>query len=130
MIAGSVVDLILNTMLIPHMRSSGASIGTGAAEFAVLVWQYLLLRKEIHPLVEKIRFGLIAVALAAGSAASILVKRVLPSDSALQCFVILLISAVLFFGVYGGILLAGRESLVTEITGQVLRKIGIGKERR
>ncbi|MBP3913631.1 MAG: flippase [Lachnospiraceae bacterium] len=130
MIAGSVVDLILNTMLIPHMRSSGAAIGTVAAEFAVLVWQYLFLRKEIHPLVEKIRFGLIAVALAAGSVASILVKRVLPSDSALQCFVILLISAVLFFGVYGGILLAGRESLVTEITGQVLRKIGIGKERR
>ena len=31
---------------------------------------------------------------------------------------------------YCGILLAGRESLVTEITGQILRKIGIGKERR
>lgn len=68
--------------------------------------------------------------LAAGSAASILVKRVLPADSTLQCFVNLLISAVLFFGVYGGILLAGHENLVTEITGQVLWKIGIGKERR
>ena len=46
-IVGLVVNLIINTLLIPQMKSTGAAIGTVAAEFAVLVVQYMVMRKEI-----------------------------------------------------------------------------------
>ena len=40
-IVGAVTDLILNAILIPQYGASGAAIGTLAAEFAVLVVQYI-----------------------------------------------------------------------------------------
>ena len=50
-IAGMIVDIILNALLIPKMASTGATIGTLAAEIAVLLFSTLrleeLLRKHI-----------------------------------------------------------------------------------
>ena len=46
-IAGVIVDVILNALLIPRMASAGAAIGTLAAEAAVLMVQYIVLRNEI-----------------------------------------------------------------------------------
>lgn len=42
--AGAVIDLILNTILIPVLGASGAAIGTVTAELAVLIIQYLSLK--------------------------------------------------------------------------------------
>lgn len=38
-------------------------------------------------------------------------------------FVCLVVSAVLFWGVYGGVLLITREKFVNEIVGQMIKKI-------
>ena len=46
-IAGAVVDLILNAILIPRFASAGAALGTLAAEAAVLVVQYVALKKDM-----------------------------------------------------------------------------------
>ena len=43
-IAGMIVDIILNALLIPKMASTGAAIGTLAAEIAVFIVQYVALR--------------------------------------------------------------------------------------
>ncbi len=40
-IAGMIVDIILNALLIPKMASTGAAIGTLAAEIAVFIVQYV-----------------------------------------------------------------------------------------
>ena len=45
--AGAAVNLIVNLLLIPGMKSMGAVIGTLMAEMTVPVVQYLLLRKEL-----------------------------------------------------------------------------------
>ena len=45
--AGAVVNLIVNSLLIPRMQSMGAVIGTLMAEMTVPVVQYIMLRKEL-----------------------------------------------------------------------------------
>ena len=45
--SGAVVNLVVNACLIPSMKSTGAVIGTLAAELTVPVVQYIILRKEL-----------------------------------------------------------------------------------
>ena len=45
--SGAVINLIVNALLIPPMKSMGAVVGTLCAEMTVPVVQYLLLRKEL-----------------------------------------------------------------------------------
>ena len=42
-IAGAVVDLIINWILIPSMASAGVAIGTLVAEAVVTIWQLSLI---------------------------------------------------------------------------------------
>ena len=46
-ILGAVINLILNMLLIPRLDYFGACIGTIAAEFAVMIYQLLSIRKEL-----------------------------------------------------------------------------------
>ncbi len=113
-IAGAAVDIILNAMLIPKYASSGAAVGTLAAECVVFIVQYMALRDEVRESFRSVRYIKLLVALALGSAASLWVKTL-----GFGSFLTLSISAVLFFGIYGGILLMMKEELVREmIIGQ------------
>ena len=124
-IAGAVVDFTLNMLLIPKMASSGAAIGTVTAEAVVLIVQYACVRNQVREQFREVRYGTLLRALAAGAAASCWV-RLLPLDSLafqMQNFLILIISAVCFFGAYLAVLLLRKEPLAREITGQVLHRI-------
>ncbi|MGI6003576.1 MAG: flippase [Lachnospiraceae bacterium] len=124
-IAGAVVDFTLNMLLIPKMASSGAAIGTVTAEAVVLIVQYACVRNQVREQFREVRYGTLLMALAAGAAASCWV-RLLPLDSLafqMQNFLILIISAVCFFGAYLAVLLLRKEPLAREITGQVLHRI-------
>lgn len=48
LVFGAVANLIINFLLIPHLNSTGAIIGTLSAEFSVLVIQSWYIRKDIH----------------------------------------------------------------------------------
>lgn len=117
-IAGAVTDIVLNAILIPYFASAGAAIGTLVAEFVVLIVQFYSLRFEVIDAFKAIHYFKILVALVLGSIVSLWVKA-LPIGS----FLSLLISACLFFGMYGGVLLLLKEALVNEIVMQVLGKI-------
>ena len=117
-VAGAVTDLILNALLIPRYKSSGAALGTLAAEFVVLVVQYIVLKKEINPAFRSIRYFKILIAIASGVIASFWVKIL-----SLNNFLLLLISACLFFSVYGLTLLLLKEQLVIEIFDQMFKKV-------
>ena len=47
-IAGAVVNLVANLLLIPRLTSVGACIGTILAEFAVTVYQIIAVRKDLN----------------------------------------------------------------------------------
>ena len=114
-IAGAIVDLIINFTLIPSMASVGAAIGTLVAEMVVWIVQFLSLKKIVFASYSRIHYGKIVVAVIFSVVGSIWIKKLLCGT-----FVTLLVSGILFFGLYLLVLTMGRETLIIEIENQVL----------
>ncbi len=121
-IAGGITDLVINIILIPRLASAGAAIGTLAAEAVVLLVEFIAMRQEVSDVFRKIHYLRIIVAMLLGLAGSLWVLKI-----GLGSFLTLVISAVLFFGIYAGYLLIRREELVTEIADQLLAKVHLKK---
>lgn len=122
-IAGAVVDIIINAILIPKYTSAGAAVGTLVAEFVVLIVQYVALKNDIANIFKSIHYVRLFLALGLATAASLWVKTL-----GFGSFITLLISAILFFGIYGFLLLLTKEELVVEVfnqvIGNILKKVG------
>ena len=116
-IAGAVVDLVLNFLLIPRMGSAGAAIGTLVAEIIVWIVQYVSLKDMANEIYAGIRYIGICFAILAGCAAGMTVKLI-----NLSVFPALLMGAVAFFGVYGAVLLLIREPLTWEICDTIFER--------
>lgn len=117
-VGGAVVDLIINVLLIPGMKSAGAAIGTLIAELVVLIVQYYALRKEVGYAFRCIEYWKIVTGLLIGIVMSYGIQY-----TGLSNFLSLLISAVLFFGSYGLLLLLTKERLSIELFAQLIGKI-------
>lgn len=116
-IVGAVVDVICNLILIPKYAAAGAAVSNLVAEAAVLLVQFFALKEEIIPAFRAVRYCKILPALLAGIIASFWVASL-----QLGSFMILVVSAVLFFAAYGIVLLVAKEPMVREIFNQVLGK--------
>lgn len=123
-IAGAVTDVVLNAILIPRYASAGAAVGTLAAELVVLIVQYHALRAQVRETFLRLPYGKVLLSLATASAAAVWVKRL-----GWSAFPALAVSAVLFFAVYGGVLLLTREPLTTELVGDAASKLKAFKQR-
>lgn len=124
-IAGAITDLVLNAILIPRIASAGAAIGTLVAELVVWIVQFVFLRSEVIDAYRKIRYELIFLALMGGTIASLWVRLL-----SLGTFFTLVVTAILFFGVYGVILLLGKEPLTCDLVQQGFQTAGrIWKEK-
>lgn len=117
-IAGAVVDLIINMLLIPSMASTGAAIGTLIAEFVVWGVQFYFLENRVMKAYKEIQYWKIIIAIAFGLVITIPLKNAI-----LENFAILVISATLFFGTYIAFLLLLKENLFTEIISQTITPI-------
>lgn len=62
-VAGALVDLILNIIFIPKMGAAGASLGTLVAEFVVLTVQILYLKDLFFRIAKQVQYGKIVLAL-------------------------------------------------------------------
>lgn len=95
---GAVVNLIVNSCLIPFMGSMGAVIGTLAAEMTVPVVQFIFLRKEVP---YKRFIGYVATYAVMGGIMLVcvrLVGRALPAESWLNLG-IMTVTGVIVYGV-------------------------------
>lgn len=119
-IAGAVVDLVLNYICIPKMHAAGAALGTLVAEIVVLLVQFVALGETSIELFKEIHYFKILCAIGAG-----LLSISWTGLVHWNTFVLLLVSACIFFGVYLLALLLLKENLVTEITMQILQKMKI-----
>lgn len=117
-IVGMIVDLILNALLIPKMASTGAAIGTLAAEVSVFIVQYVALKKIVSEAYRQVHYVLIIFSILLGGMFAILVKRMQWGS-----FLTLCISALLFFGIYFCVLVITKEPLALEIEKQIFKKI-------
>lgn len=126
-IVGAVVDLILNASLIPIFGASGAAIGTVVAEFAVWIVQFLCLRDYIKQIYSNINYGYICCAVFVSMIPAFFIKRL-----GWNCFLTLVVSAILFFGIYVIILTILKETLVLGIEDKLLRilKLKSNKESK
>ena len=114
-IAGAIVDLVLNAILIPFMGAAGAAIGTLAAEAVVWIVQFRYLKEDVMPMFRSIHYGLIITATAISTAVAATTKLL-----SWHPFFILVLSAVLYFGIYLLVLTIGKEPLVIELEDKFL----------
>lgn len=70
-VAGALVDLILNIIFIPKTGAAGASLGTLVAEFVVLTVQILYLKDLFFRIAKQVQYGKIVLALILASMISI-----------------------------------------------------------
>ena len=117
-IAGAVTDVICNALLIPKFGAAGSALSNTIAEAVVLMVQIMALRKEVLSAFKAVGYWKLGLALGAGTAASFWVMSL-----NMGSFWALCLSAALFFGAYGVILLVTRETLVGELLGQIFGKI-------
>ena len=131
-IAGAVVDLILNAIFIPTMKSAGAALGTVFAELAVLIVQYLFLRNiteevNVRKTLGQISYWKVCIATVAAIGASFWVKFLdissIFSGIMLRNFVLVAIASIIFFGAYLIVMLVTKDKLTTEIVGSILKKV-------
>lgn len=117
-IAGAITDLVLNAILIPSLQSAGAAIGTVVAELVVLIVQFGVLKDEVQKAFLSIKYYKIFIGLLVGTAISFWVMQL-----KMNSFLILLISACLFFAAYGITMIILKETLIVEILNQVTMRL-------
>lgn len=117
-IAGAIVDLLLNYVLIPHIASKGAAIGTVIAEFVVWIVQVIALKESVVEFYRRIQYEKLVIAILSATIVSFGIKILKWGE-----FTTLFISALLFGGTYLAILIITKEPLVLEIYNQMKVKI-------
>ncbi len=123
-IAGAVIDLVLNIILIPLLGAAGAAIGTLAAEIVVFVWQSMVLKEFAREMFDNVRWRLIIFTMIIAVCATGWVKIL-----AVSSFVTLAISFSIFTLVTIVLLVVRKEELVLEILFQVYSKVRKNKEK-
>ena len=108
---GALLDFVLNLFLIGKYGATGAAFATLLAEFVVLAVQCMYLKKMLGQIVKEISVRENLVAALVASVVMLLMKHTI----AFSTFVELVITAVLFFGLYGVILLVQREQITVEM---------------
>ncbi len=123
-IAGAVVDLIINIILIPRLASTGAAIGTVVAEFTVLLVQYHYTKDFVSDVFKSFHYVTLIGSVLLASICSLFVRDLqIVSSIRWNSFIIMAISAVIYFGVYGIIMLIRKEPMIIEMKDMVFRRI-------
>ena len=109
-VAGAVIDFILNCFMIPLWGASGAALATTIAEFFVLAVQLVYTKDVIRPIIRKIRipYYLVATALSSGA---LLLCGFLPLNNLILR---LGVTAIVFFGVYAACLFVVKEPILAD----------------
>ena len=118
-VIGAIINLVINASLIPQYGAAGAAFGTLIAEFAVLVVQLLSIKNSRLYLFRKQEFWKTVISTVILSIICILFQNVFDN-----LLLTLVVTASIFFGGYYLMMLLLRDSLVLEITKDILKKIG------
>ncbi len=117
-IAGAIVDLILNLILIPKYASAGAAVGTLVAEIVVWLVQIIYLKNDIRRIYKNNKWIMIFLGILISCFSSIWIKKF-----NIGYFFTLLVSASCFFTTYGIVLYVYKEPLLREVLGIIQKKI-------
>ncbi len=119
-IVGACVNLVVNAVAIPRLGATGAAIGTVAAEAVVLAVQIYFLRGELWSMIKGIQIFRILISNIVATVLLLVLRLYLPVSN---YFLILLITASVFFGTYGIMLLLLKESFTSAYFWEYYHKI-------
>ena len=117
-IAGAIVNVLVNILLIPKFGVAGAAISNVCAEFTVLTVQFVSVQKEMKKLLLDISWWKIMAATIMAVASISWIKTL-----NIGGFWMLAFSGVGLFAVYGVVLLLLKETMVFGIVHTILKKI-------
>lgn len=112
---GAALDFGLNLILIPKYAAAGAAFSTLLAEVIVLVIQCIFLRGMLKDIAGNLKLWKIMAGILLASVAGVVFKMTVE----LPVFITLVLSSVLFFGIYGIVLLFLKESFVLSLLEMV-----------
>ncbi|HEM2866426.1 TPA: flippase, partial [Streptococcus suis] len=118
-IAGAVVDILVNIFAIPLLGASGAAIAGTIAECSVVIVQFYFLKEFILPILKKIHFSKILISLLVSTASIVGLLMFLH----VNVFWTLVVSASIYFALYGIVLFFQKEEFIIEIWNMVLSKV-------
>ena len=119
-IVGAVIDFLLNLMLIPGYGAAGAALATTIAEFLVLAFQAYILKDLLIELHKDYRILLYLAVLTVSLLGTALTYKFIED---LSSFLVLLLGAISFFGIYGVGLLLVRDPLVMETAEEIKERM-------
>lgn len=115
-IAGAVINCIVNLILIPKYAGVGAAIGSVCAEFTVMFVQFLFVRDKIEIHAFK-SFLLYVIASIAMSVAVVIIGNIMGPS-----FLCNIVQALVGACIYGLILLIAREQMLVTFINKFLRR--------
>ncbi|NJP39859.1 flippase [Oscillospiraceae bacterium HV4-5-C5C] len=113
-IVASIVSFSCNLVLIPFIKASGAAISTTLAEFTVLILQCAFLWPILKPLMKTISIWKTFLALTISNLAIIILKKIMTIYLQQHPFIILLISSIIYFGLYLSVLYLLQEPFIRD----------------
>lgn len=117
-IIGSILNFILNFILMPRIGCVGAAISTLMAELMQMSIQYIFAYKYIAKNINIKTLARIFIATAIASIITIFLKSILREN----IFIILLITGIIYFGIYISVLMIMKEPLIREYQNELLEK--------
>lgn len=120
-IVGAIVNVCINSLLIPQFASAGAAIGTVIAETVVLMVQLLSLKTTYSDAFKAVPYVKMGVGIIFAIVSSFWVRIVFIDD-----LLVLLLSAFLYWTVYIISLLIMKESMLIEVVKQLWGKLSSG----
>ncbi len=130
--AGAIVDFLLNLVFIPLFASAGAALSTLIAEVVVVAIQCIYLKDMLKPIVKTLRVYKSFIAIVPSAAVCLAIYNFVDFSSrlklSLNAILRLGIGAVAFFGVYFVLLVILRDEFLLSAVKPVLKKLKIIKE--
>lgn len=110
-VAGAILNLSLNAILIPKIASKGAAFSTLLAELVVVMLQAYFLRDVMESIFRQVEFGKIIGALLGAGLIGFILKAII----SINPFMNLLVAGIAFYAIYIAILLLFKEKMINEI---------------
>lgn len=115
-VVGAIVNMVINSLLIPQYGATGAAIGTVVAEFFVAIYQWLKIREFMQQVVDIKTVAKIIFAVVISS----IVIIILPLYN--NTFINLVLSSIAFFIIYILMLIVLKETAVLEFIQKIWRR--------
>lgn len=120
---GAIADLVLNIILIPQYGAAGAALGTLIAEIVVLIIQLSFVYRNGLSKYLKINRKNLRKVFSGGIIAWICLFCIYPFFNINNHFIKLFISAIIYFGIYIGVLAVTKEMILWKYGIKVLLQV-------